>query len=362
MIDGRISQANGRLALGKVGVSIERINDRLYLRSTFPPKPGSDRITPYQQRLALGVHANPAGVSHAEKQARLIGAALDCKSFGWLDYCPVTAKKTDIATIAHWLREFEKSARSSVGEVTWVTEYQRVFSRLGDGSQLLTVELLESAILSTPENSRQRKRFCVSLSRLAEFAGLPADFSRLRGRYAASQLEPRDLPTDDQILQQWAAIKNPGWRWVYGMLAAYGLRNHEAFFLDTAILQADGYQVRVLAGKTGPRNVWPFYPEWVELLNLRSPVLPDVSGRSHADYGQRVSQYFNRSLDLEFSPYDLRHCWAIRTLLLGLDVTLAAQQMGHSLKVHSDIYHRWISEEIHQTAFSQIQARSGPLA
>ena len=94
MIDGRISQANGRLALGKVGVSIERINDRLYLRSTFPPKPDSKRITPYQQRLALGVHANPSGVSHAEKQARLIGAALDCNSFKWQDYCPATAKNT----------------------------------------------------------------------------------------------------------------------------------------------------------------------------------------------------------------------------------------------------------------------------
>lgn len=359
MIDGKISQANGRLALGKVGVSIERMGDRLYLRATLPPKPGSARPAPHQQRLALGFHANPAGVSLAEKQARKIGADLDCGAFDWAIYGGGGSKKTRITTAADWAKVFEKQYRSSISETTWRTEYQRVFSRLPAGGQLLTAELIEAVILQTAPDSRQRRRFCVSLGRLAELAGLELDLKRLRGRYTAGQLEPRDLPSDALILEQWAAISDPGWRWVYGMLAAYGLRNHEAFFLDTAIIESGGYQIRVLAGKTGPRNVWPFHPEWVDLLDLRSPLLPRVSGQHHADYGNRVSQFFNRSLKPPFSPYDLRHSWAVRTLLLGLDVTLAAAQMGHSLKVHSEIYHRWISTEIHRAAFSEIQQRAG---
>jgi hypothetical protein len=26
-------------------------------------------------------------------------------------------------------------------------------------------------------------------------------------------------------------LTNPAWQWVYGMMATYGLRNHEVFFL-----------------------------------------------------------------------------------------------------------------------------------
>ena len=358
-IDGKISQANGRLSLGKVGVIIQRRGDRLYLRATLPPRPGASRSDAHQQRLALGIWANPAGVSQAEKLARRISADLACGTFEWSGYVAGSSKKTNISAIENVLADFSNSARSGMSVTTWTTEYERVFSRLGAGDQELTAELLESVILQTAPDSRQRRRFCLSLGRLAAFAGLEVDFKRLRGRYSASALEPRDLPSDEQILQQAVAIKSDGWRWVYGMMAAYGLRNHEAFFLDTEVMRSGGYQIRVLSGKTGARNVWPFYPDWVELLDLRSEVLPAVTGKTHADYGSRVSQYFGRNLSLPFQPYDLRHCWAVRTLKLGLDLSLAAQQMGHSLKVHSETYHRWISQDVHQQAFNRIQQRDG---
>lgn len=362
MIDGKISQANGRLSLGKVGVTIERIGDRLYLRATLPPRPGASRSDPHQQRLALGIWANPAGVSQAERMARQVGGDLAGLAFNWANYAAASQEKTSIGQLSTVLREFEKSARSEMTATSWQTEYERVFKRLGSGDQRLTAELLEQAILQTEPNSRQRRRFCLSLGRLAAFAGLDVDFKRLRGRYSAAALEPRDLPSDELILQQFELIEHPGWRWIYGMMAAYGLRNHEAFFLDTEVMRSGGYQIRVLSGKTGARNVWPFYPDWVELLDLRQVELPSVTGKTHADYGSRVSQYFGRSLKLPFKPYDLRHCWAVRTLRLELDLSLAAHQMGHSLKVHSDIYHRWISSEIHQSAFSQIQRRAAELA
>lgn len=358
MVDGKISQANGRLSLGRIGVSIERIGERLYLRATFPPKPRASRSEPHQQRLALGFHANPAGVSQAEKLARKIGSDLDCGAFDWGDYAPRCQKKCDISAVQYVVAEFEKLHRSSVSETTWRTEYQRVFSRLAAGGQLLTAELIEQTILQTAPDSRQRRRFCVSLGRLAEFAGLEVDTRRLKGKYSASALEPRSLPSDEQILEHGRAINNDRWRWVYWMMAAYGLRNHEVFFLDTEIMRGGGYQIRVLSGKTGSRNVWPFPADWVDLYDLRLPQLPAVSGRNHADYGNRVTQYFSRNLALPFSPYDLRHCWAVRTLGMGLDVTLAAQQMGHSLKVHSETYHRWISVEIQQQAFNQIRQRA----
>jgi len=76
MIEGKLSQANGRLRAANVGVTIRQKGNHLYLRATLPPRPGSDRVQPFQQRIALGYHANPAGLKLAE-EARKIGALLD---------------------------------------------------------------------------------------------------------------------------------------------------------------------------------------------------------------------------------------------------------------------------------------------
>ena len=361
-IDARIAQANGRLKAAKVGVQIQRLNGRLYLRSTFPPRLGSSKAIAYQQRLALGYHANPYAVSQAEKEARKVGALLDCGDFDWLPYLNQSSITPDLPqSVGHWVGKFEASYRDRISPTSWKTEYQRVFGQL-DGSAALTVELLQDAILSKAPNSRQRLRFCVSLGKLAEFAGLDADFKELKGRYSIQQVDPRDLPTDEQIVEWFQRIKNPAWRWVYGMIATFGLRNHEVFFLDTTNLLLDGHQVRVLEGKTGEHDAWAFHPDWVELFDLRSPKLPPVTGVTHADYGERVSQYFGRNLDLPFGAYDLRHRWAIRTMELGLNISLAAQQMGHSLKVHSETYHRWISADVHQRAFDKLRSKNSDSA
>jgi len=53
----------------------------------------------------------------------------------------------------------------------------------------------------------------------------------------------------------------------------------------------------------------------------------------------------------------LRHRWAVRTLEYGLDISLAAQQMRHSVQVHSDIYHHWITEDVHRRAFNALMLR-----
>ncbi|NEQ28472.1 MAG: hypothetical protein F6K28_57770, partial [Microcoleus sp. SIO2G3] len=182
------------------------------------------------------------------------------------------------------------------------------------------------------------------------------DFKSMHGRTTQRSLTPRELPTDTEIAAWYHQISDPAWRWVYGMLATFGLRNHEAFFLDTELLAKDGYLVTVRSGKTGRRLVWACYPEWIEQFNLRDVKIPAVTGKNHADYGQRVSQFFRRAA-LPFNAYDLRHRWAVRTLEFGLDVSLAAQQMGHSVKVHCDCYHHWITADVHQRAFEALMLR-----
>jgi len=80
--------------------------------------------------------------------------------------------------------------------------------------------------------------------------------------------------------------------------------------------------------------------------------MPPVVAESNSEYGYRAQQFFKRNVP--FHAYDLRHAWAVRTLKMGLDVTLASQQMGHSVAIHSDTYHRWISERTHQEAFEKL--------
>ncbi len=352
-IDGRIAQANGRLKAGRVGVAIERVHNRLYLRATLPPRPGANRKAVHQQRMALGIHANPAGVGLAEKEARKVGALLDCGEFDWTPYQRPGAGLHQAGSVGDWVTRFEAAYRPTVSGVTWKTDYERVFAQL-DASAMLTPELLETAVLRFPVESRQRRRFLTTLGKLSEFSGGERHFSRAGSRYSPEKLEPRNLPPEAEILKAFESIKNPAWRWVFGAIAAFGLRNHEAFFLDTSSLEDGGHFVRVIEGKTGARNVWAFHQDWIDRFELRTVVLPQVSGSDHSAYGAKVTRYFSRELELPFTAYDLRHCWAIRTLELGLDISLAAQQMGHSLDVHSRIYHRWISDSVHENAYRKL--------
>jgi integrase len=358
MIEARLSQSNGRLKAAKVGVSIIQQGDRLYLRATFPPKPGSDRIRSFQQRLALGVHANPAGLSFAEKEARKVGALLDCKQFDWTPY--LKPAMPDPETVNEWVQRFEadyfsRRARSHKTETTWQGDYQKVFRRLPQ-DQALSVALLKQAILETPPDSKTRKRACMVLGAIARFANLEFDPKPFAGSYSPRRVSPRDLPTDEVIAEQYATLTNPGWQWVYGMIATYGLRPHEVFRLDLDELKKGQKIVSVLDGKTCSRRVWPCYPEWYEGWSLSVVTLPNIMlNRANDAVGESCAHYFKGKLP--FKLYDLRHCWAVRTLEFGLDVTLAAQQMGHSVQVHTEQYHAWITDRHHQRAFEQMMMR-----
>ncbi len=113
----------------------------------------------------------------------------------------------------------------------------------------------------------------------------------------------------------------------------------------------------VTDGKTKRRQVWPYYPEWIDAFSLREPQLPPVTGRKHSDYGDRVTCYLRSRAKMPFQPYDLRHAWAVRTMLFGLPDTLAAQQMGHSVTVHTNTYHHWITARTHQQVHDALMNR-----
>ncbi|WP_289500146.1 hypothetical protein [Gloeocapsopsis sp. IPPAS B-1203] len=101
-------------------------------------------------------------------------------------------------------------------ETSWKGDYWKIFKRLPQ-DVTLTVEVLEQVILSTPPNTKTRKRACMAIAALARFAQLEYNPSDLSGNYSPNRVSPRDLPDDLTIAQWWYKITNPGWRWVYGM-------------------------------------------------------------------------------------------------------------------------------------------------
>jgi integrase len=181
------------------------------------------------------------------------------------------------------------------------------------------------------------------LGQLTKFAGIDLDVSRLAGSYSPSSVTPRDLMSDAEIAQWYQKIPNPQWRCVFGLMATYGFRNHEVFHIDLDSLKENPGILVVRAGKTGAREEW--WQQW----RLWEVNLPEVTGRDNSALGMRVTQALKRYGF--WKPYNLRHAGAVRTLEFGLPIELAAAQMGHSLSVHSRIYHRWIKRDHHQRIF-----------
>ncbi len=357
-IDEAIASANQRLKVANLGLSIFRRGGKLSLRGMLPAKGGEGRS---QQILSLGIYANPKGVARAEKEAVRIAGLLAFKEFRWEDF----GKKAEVEpsgarTCGDWLAALEadyfvRRSRNPKSETTW-KHYAGYLNKL-PASQPLSEAVLLDLIGRYPAGKRSREYCCVAIGLLVRFAGFDFDPKPYRGSYSPSELTPRELPTDEAIAEWFGRFKSPGWRYVFGLMACYGLRNHEVFNLDLESLKRSPGILTVLDGKTGARRVWPCYPEWWGRWELwRVELLPEVSGETNRDLGSRVTQAFKRQGFCE--PYNLRHAWAIRTLEFGWDISLAAAQMGHSIDVHSRTYHRWITDAHHQRAFEVLMARS----
>ncbi|MEO0705987.1 MAG: site-specific integrase [Cyanobacteria bacterium J06649_5] len=374
-LDDALAAVNARLKAAKLGLKIERRGEKLNLRGTLPPRPGSPKLRPYQQRVPLGLPAHKAGLKKIEKTAKVMAAQLIENTFDWQDYLgPAAGLKRAGAGLPEQIAAFETyffqqrleenggHSRPASVRTTWEKAYVPYFRKLvAIASKHPTFSLPEAiyaTIQSTKANSRSRQVCCTALDALATFLNtpLPTELKSFWGNYGNSKTQVRSLPTDQEILSAYEKIPNPAWKFVYGIMATYGLRNHEVFFSDYAMLTSGDEEaaIEVLeTTKTGHHDVWPFYPEWVEKFNLRDVSLPkintDLNKTTLQLVGQQVSLQFKR-YDIPFAPYDLRHAWAVRTVHVGLPDTVSARMMGHSVAVHNRTYHRWITRRDQRAA------------
>ena len=379
--------SNAALASIGIGLRIECRGRRLNLRGLFPgrEKPGQRSV----QRLSLGLENDRDGLREAEQIARVIDAQLKRNQFRWEQWIKTPAQKTTPsgpssrarALLDQQLGSFEQAffadprrRRSPSGSrTTWTGAYNPYLRRLrtlaGKDNGPVTAELLLQTLHSYPDGSRSRQQCSTALGGLARHLELelPEHWRAEAAGYGLHRARFRQLPSDQQILEGILQIPNPRWRLAYGLMATYGLRNHEVFFSDLSALSAEGDRViRVLpTTKTGEHQVWPFNPEWVERFDLltlgREPhALPvistDLRRTTLQQVGRRVTEQFRR-YGLPLTPYDLRHAWAVRTIHIGLPDTVSARMMGHSVAIHTRTYHHWITRRDQQQAVDAALAR-----
>ena len=369
-----INNFNDKFATKGSKLRIEKRGDKLNIRGSLPSKKNNNNFT--VQRISLGLKADSAGLEEAKKKLQLITLQLDLNQFNWINW----VKNPDKEEIKNELKfltkinEFEdfffsetkNEYLTSTRKTTWKSSYKPYLKRIISIYDKSDSENLNNIFMTTlksyKEGSRSRKQCATSLSVLAKFLDhtLPENWNLMAKGYGLKKASFRDLPTDEKIEELWEEIPNNSWKYVFGLMATYGLRNHEVFFCDLSSLTNNGDKIiRVLpTTKTGEHQVWPFHPKWIDRFELYKlgqdrELLPninrDLRKTTLQNIGKKITDQFKR-YSLRIKPYDLRHAWAVRTIFYDLPDTVAARMMGHSVSLHTQTYHHWITKRNQQQA------------
>jgi hypothetical protein len=143
-----------------------------------------------------------------------------------------------------------------------------------------------------PEGTDKRFRLRETLSIVCTLYNVPYNFKGIGKRPKAKK---RDVPTDETIIAAWKSFENIllhpnsmsetvlGYRWLYSVLATYGLRPQELFAinLEKSFNPETDYwlyldQAATDGLKTGNRLVAPLHPDWVERFNICEVVYPPL--------------------------------------------------------------------------------------
>nr|WP_292829401.1 site-specific integrase [Nostoc sp. JL33] len=384
-----LEKINLRLKSAKAKVTIRESNGSLQLRATLPIKPGdkdSNASGRKQYNLSLNIPANSDGLKTAEEEAYELGKLIARKTFEWNDkYLGNEAIRKDFKTIGELLEQFEEEyfkthKRTTKSEHTFFYYFSRT-KRFTNAKDLATAENLISSIEQVDKEwakynaARAISAFCLTFNieiDLSKYSKMPDNHSRnIPTDTEISQgiikfedyLNSRGNQVNQNVQDSWQL-----WRWTYGMLAVFGLRPRELFINPDIAwwLSQENLDFTWKVhkdSKTGEREALPLYRQWIEDFDLRNPkylemlrgAIAKKDNTNHAEITaltQRVSWWF-RKIGLDFKPYDLRHAWAIRAHILGIPIKAAADNLGHSVQVHTQTYQRWFSLDMRKLAMNQ---------
>lgn len=345
-----INSANSRLSKVKIRIR----GDRLSLRATLPTKDGTGKK---QQDIATGLPATPQGLKLALAKAQSLESDILLERFTWELSAP-TPEPAETKTIEYWCDELERThwqttPKTASREHCFKNDYKFAFNQLPP-DEPVCFAVLKRVLVQTPPDSRSRQRNHQAYSRLAKIAGveLPPSWKALKGKY-----EPGDrlIPSEDEIIKTWERLTGR-WRWAFGMMASYGLRNHE-------IVRCSFEQYPVLNiwknTKTKDRIVYPLHPDWPDKFGLIKVDCPQLTSEVNSVNGRVVSKTFKRH-GIEFNPYALRDAYAVRGAVLGVNPAVMSKWMGHSLDTHYRHYLKWIQRSDFDNVWAELTQKKTP--
>ena len=207
-----LADANAELKRGKVGVSIQQMRNRLFLRSILPSKILGKGVS--QQRVPTGELATKSGLKRSLNLARKLATEKKLESFEWRNWIEAPKSEqsradvqTESQTVEAWVQRFkadwwedktlETTAQKSQAKRSWIS-YEVQFNRIPNQKALLTVDLLVEVAKTTKPGSKPRHEFCQKAKALAKFADLPKikELEKVHTKYVSKV--PK-LPSDEEL-------------------------------------------------------------------------------------------------------------------------------------------------------------------
>ncbi len=377
-VEEKLKEANLRLKEIKAKVSLTMKGNAIQLRATLPLKPGDTNIRgrkTKQYQISLNIPANLDGLKTAEEEAYELSRLISRKCFQWNDkYLGRKADKSIDITFKEIYDNFEdiffKTRKKDIKSEHTLSEYKKVFKREFKLDLIVNKSNIEFTLKEIDSSSKRFQAIKVA-SIICKYLEIDIDFKKFK---LPIKVKKRDIPQDNMIIDGFYAFekyyesnkhkKNPYlntylmYKLAYGLIATYGLRPREVFNqpdIDWFISEdnIDNTWKVHNDNKTGAREVLPFIPEWIELFDLKNKQLLKMlkqrtdkikSCSQLTIIVDKNSQWFKR-VGLEFKPYDLRHACAIRAHLQGIPIKAAADNLGHSIEMHTKVYQKWFSLE-----------------
>jgi integrase len=328
--------------------SIAQIGNRLYLRGTLPDQ--NDPAKRRQARIALGLEASPEQLKTAAAAAFELEEQLLEGRFHWADWegeglaarlrgedpaATVTMPQFCEAIEALFDRKYPEVEKSWA--TIWGKKYKPAIALLRDMRGPCDQERLVAALLQV-ESPSSRKSTGSVFSQALALLDLPVDreaIAQAAAGYSRAELQVRVIPSDEELLEFWGRLRLPHWRWMFGIVMAFGIRPHE---IIGCTLGADGVLEVPHETKTGNRQVWACPEEWIEELGLHHMHRPSQDKLKVS----RACNDYLRDQGIAIPLYAARHAYAIRLLKYGISSDVGARLMGHSVEIHNNTYRHWI--------------------
>jgi len=413
-----VGEANERLSqIGRKGKRAKIVAKKSSLSLQFNFK--DDSGSPQKNPGLGGLLSSYKGIQEAERIAELVTGQLMSGTFTWDWYNNLIGRDTvgsrKVSSCKEILEEYKKHyfkqrKDNKTVQGSWYAECRQLEEVFVNSNKSLSLSLVRQ-IVDLTENNTATRTF--ALNGLVHFLKYfdNDDYKTVIKQYKTNnkpKSKKRNVPNQKRIIEVYrdgftphpntskiTLYRYPQWQFLYGLLATYGLRIHEAWNIanwDSPVTLRNGDWVTVELGedsdisvqrdagdivipaildpknsehilcikhdtKTGYRMVMPISPEghdWTEEFNLiQSLNLPDVKDPLERGGSHKTSYYcssvavgwFSRH-KYGFTPHDLRHAYNHRGHLLGYNPKTLADSLGHSMQMNGDNYLRSMSDSV----------------